>query len=64
MINTQRSVNRNWGIGATVKIGFLYFKVTGIAVVRDGLPDIYSLTNLDGTKRYQFIPHNGLTMTN
>ena len=51
---------QNWTIGATVKVGFLTLRVVSVRAVRDGLPDIYTLTNLDGTRTYEFIPHNGL----
>jgi len=27
----------------------------------DGLPDIYTMESINGTRRYEFIPHNGLT---
>jgi len=52
---------QNWNIGCVVKVGFLTLKVTGIEQVKDNLPDIYKLESLDGTKSYEFIPHNGLT---
>jgi len=60
MINTNRSKNKNWSIGAIVKVGFMTLKVVGIRAVKDYLPDIYELESLDGSKRYEFIPHNGL----
>lgn len=55
---------QNWQVGKTVKIGFMTLKVTGVRAVRDGLPDIYSLVSLDGTKEYEFTPHNGLVRIN
>ena len=64
MIDTNRSKNKNWEIGSTVKIGFMTLVVVGVAAVYDGMPDIYSLTSIDGTKKYEFIPHNGLTRVN
>ena len=52
---------QDWTIGSIVKVGFLKLRVTGVKAIKDGLPDIYSLTSLDGLKYYEFIPHNGLT---
>lgn len=52
---------QNWEIGATVKVGFLTLRVVSVRAVKEGLPDIYTLENLDGTRLYEFIPHNGLT---
>lgn len=60
MINERRS-KQSWQVGATVKVGFLTLKVVGMRAEYDGLPDIYTLESLDGLKRYEFIPHNGLT---
>jgi len=54
------SRKQNWSIGNVVKIGFMQLRVTGMRAVKDYLPDIYSLESLDGTKHYEFIPHNGL----
>lgn len=61
MINTYKSKNKNWGIGAIVKVGFLTLKVSDIKAINDGLPDVYYLTSLDGLKHYEFIPHNGIS---
>jgi len=55
---------QNWAVGSTVRVGFLTLKVTGVKAVKDGLPDIYSLSSLDGKSQYEFIPHNGLTKIN
>ena len=52
---------QNWTPGNTVKVGFLTLRVLDVNAVYDGLPDIYTLESLDGQKRYEFIPHNGLT---
>ncbi len=52
---------QNWGIGNTVNVGFLKLRVLECRAEYDGLPDIYTLESLDGSKRYEFIPHNGLT---
>ena len=60
MVNTQQSKNKSWEIGSTVKIGFMTLKVLSVRAEKDYLPDIYTLSNLDGSKRYEFIPHHGL----
>lgn len=60
MVNTQQSKNKNWNVGAIVKIGFMTLRVLGVRTEKDYLPDIYTLESLDGSKRYEFIPHNGL----
>lgn len=59
-----KNTKQNWTIGSTVKVGFLTLRVTGAKAIKDYLPDIYSLESLDGTKLYEFIPHNGLTRIN
>jgi hypothetical protein len=51
---------QNWSVGSVVKVGFMTLRVLGAEAVKDGLPDIYTLESLDGSKRYEFIPHNGL----
>jgi hypothetical protein len=51
---------QDWSIGATVRVGFLQLRVVGARAEYDGMPDIYSLESLDGTRHYEFIPHNGL----
>lgn len=56
-----RRTKQNWQAGETVKVGFLTLRVVSMRAVRDGLPDIYTLESLDGTRQYEFIPHNGLT---
>ena len=60
MINTQRSKNKSWNVGDVVKVGFMTLRVLGVRAEVDYLPDIYTLESLDGSKRYEFIPHNGL----
>lgn len=52
---------QSWAVGAVVKVGFLSLRVLGARAVKDGMPDIYTLESLDGSRRYEFIPHNGLT---
>lgn len=61
---TQEQVTltgNQWQVGNVVKVGFLKLRVVSVKAVKDSLPDIYTLTNLDGTRTYEFIPHNGLT---
>lgn len=55
-----KTSKQNWEVGSVVKVGFLALRVLSVEAVHDGLPDIYTLTSLDGTKHYEFIPHNGL----
>ncbi len=64
MINTRISKNKNWNKGDTVKIGFMTLKVVSARAEFDYLPDIYTLESLDGLKKYEFIPHNGLHRIN
>ncbi len=52
---------QDWTPGNEVKIGFMRLRVVGVRAVKDWLPDIYTLESLDGTKKYEFIPHNGLS---
>lgn len=54
---------QDWSVGATVKVGFLTLRVLGVEAVKDWMPDIYQLESLDGSKRYEFIPHHGLNRT-
>lgn len=58
MINRSK---QTWQPGHTVKVGFLLLRVVSARAEFDGMPDIYTLESLDGLKRYEFIPHNGLT---
>lgn len=51
---------QNWTPGQVVKVGFLSLRVVSARAVKDFLPDIYTLSSLDGSKVYEFIPHNGL----
>ena len=55
---------QNWNVGNIVKVGFLTLRVVGIKSVKDGMPDIYNLESIDGSKKYEFIPHNGLNRLN
>ncbi len=52
---------QDWTPGSVVKVGFLTLRVLSVKAIKDGMPDIYTLESLDGTKRYEFIPHNGLS---
>ena len=52
---------QNWTPGETVKVGFMTLKVISCQAIKDGLPDVYTLASLDGSRRYEFIPHNGLS---
>jgi len=53
---------QKWTQGNIVQIGFCRLVVESIRAVKDGMPDIYTLTSLDGKKTYEFIPHNGLRL--
>ena len=64
MINFEKTVRKSnnvWTPGAVVRVGFMRLRVLSARAVKDYLPDIYTLESLDGSKRYEFIPHNGLT---
>lgn len=52
---------QNWQIGTKVNVGFLrgLMVVAKIPTPGDYAPDAYLLFN--GSKFYQFVPHNGLT---
>lgn len=55
-----RNSKQNWEIGNTVKVGFLTLKVIAKrATPGDYMPDAYLLTNVAGSKVYEFVPHNG-----
>lgn len=63
MINDRRAEMNSgnfWRKGQIVKVGFLKLIVESARAVKDDMPDIYTLTSLDGSKRYEFIPYNGL----
>lgn len=64
MVNTNRSKNASWSVGAVVKVGFMTLRVESARAEKDFMPDIYTLTSLDRLKRYEFIPHNGLNRIN
>ncbi len=52
---------QDWTPGNEVKVGFMRLRVISVEAIKDSMPDIYTLESLDGTKRYEFIPHNGLS---
>ena len=49
-----------WEPGQIVKVGFMQLRVLSARAEKDYLPDIYTLESLNGLRRYEFIPHNGL----
>jgi hypothetical protein len=50
-----------WEVGQTVKVGFLTLRITAKEPTPgDFMPDAYHLESLDGSKKYRFVPHNGL----
>lgn len=59
MVNQTRAKN-TWTPGSEVKVGFLRLRVLSCRAEYDFIPDIYTLESLDGSKKYEFIPHNGL----
>ena len=62
--NGRTKSGNEWIPGSVVKVGFLSLRVVDCRAVKDGMPDIYTLVSLDGSKSYEFIPHNGLTRIN
>jgi hypothetical protein len=57
---TIKTSTQNWKVGETVKVGFLYLRITGIRLTpNDFKPDVYELVNNNGTQ-YEFTPHYGL----
>ena len=55
---------QDWSPGSIVKVGFLVLRMIRVEAVFDGKPDIYTLESLDGSKKYEFIPHMGITRIN
>jgi len=52
---------QTWEVGEAVKVGFLTLIVTAKEPTPgDFLLDAYRLCSQDGSKRYRFVPHNGL----
>ena len=57
-----RNSKQNWEVGQTVKVGFLTLRITAkVPTPGDYAPDAYELVSLDGSKKYEFVPHNGLS---
>jgi hypothetical protein len=56
-----RNSNQAWEVGETVKVGFLTLRVMAKEPTPgDYMPDAYILINKDGSRKYRFVPHNGL----
>lgn len=56
-----RRTAQDWSPGATVRVGFLSLRIIGFRPTPgDGLPDVYELESLDGSRQYDFTPHLGL----
>lgn len=62
--NTLAKAGNKWKVGNEVKVGFMKLRILGSRAVKDWMPDIYDLESLDGAKKYEFIPHNGLHRVN
>ena len=61
MIDQHRAKRGNvWEPGNVVSVGFLRLRVVSCQAIKDGMPDIYTLISLDGSQKYEFVPHNGL----
>lgn len=62
-INGPRNkAKQDWSTGNTVKVGFLTLKIVGTDDARSCYGHvIYKLENADGTKKYEFSPHEGLS---
>jgi len=54
------AVNNAVAAATKSESGFMTLKVVSVRAVYDGLPDIYTLSSLDGKKQYEFTPHYGL----
>lgn len=58
MIRNSKQV---WEVGEIVKVGFLTLRITAKdPTPNDYMPDAYLLTDKTGSKKYRFVPHNGL----
>lgn len=56
-----KNSKQNWEVGNVVKVGFLSLRVLEkVPTPGDFAPDMYRLESLDGSKEYEFVPHNGL----
>lgn len=58
----RTDTGNQWVAGQVVKVGFLRLEVVGPIQNCQyyGLPQAYLLKSLDGTRAYEFVPHNGL----
>lgn len=61
MITNRKQI---WSIGSVVKVGFMKLRVTDITHYVSGLPDVYALESLDGSKQYEFVPDHGINRIN
>lgn len=60
----KEKTRQNWEIGQVVNVGFMKgLTVVKVEAIKDGLPDIYTLTSSKGVS-YEFTPHNGLARIN
>jgi len=59
-----KKTKQDWSVGKKVKVGFLTLRVDGVQSIKDGLPDIYTLSNPQNGAKYEFTPHNGLIRVN
>ena len=50
----RKSATQTWAVGEQVKVGFLSLRI--VSKTGDG----WKLTNKDGSKHYEFVPHLGL----
>jgi hypothetical protein len=57
---TVRKTQQDWSIGSVVQAGFMQVRILGCRAEYDGMPDIYTVENLQGTKFYELIPHRGI----
>lgn len=57
----QHRTKQKWEVGNMVKVGFMNLKVVGMRAEYDFMPDIYELVDPKSGRKYEFIPHNGLT---
>ena len=54
---------QNWAVGEMVKVGFMTLRIVSIELTPgDFMPDAYILVNKDASKKYRFVPHNGIEL--
>lgn len=64
MINKSK---QTWQVGETVKVGFMQLRVVSLEPTPgDYKPDAYLLCGLGAneSRKYRFVPHNGLERLN